>query len=146
MNTLLTAIAIIIFTVFGSVCEARDEPVQTPGEPPAPDRVEVASNVDGASLVLDEGSTPELVLQVGLPNTCHEFSGYEVSQEGGGPVRVEVYSSRIVGPYACAEIYLTEEVRISLEGFAQPQPCELVTFVINGEPRHLPAESASVPC
>ena len=146
MNTLLTAIAIIIFTFFGAVCAAQDEPAQTPGEPPAPDREEVASNIDGASLVLGEGATPELVLEVGLPNACYEFSGYEASREANGPIRVEVYSSKIVGQFACAEIYLTEEVRISLDGFTKPQPCEMVTIVINGEPRQLRAESAATPC
>ena len=69
-----------------------------------------------------------------------------VSQEAGQPVRVDVFSTKIVGPYACAEVYLTEEVRVALEGVGRVERCDELEVVLNGEPRRLRAESDAGPC
>ena len=142
MNTVVVAFILTLITLAGVPCETADTPAPGPGVQPQPDRVVVAANIDGVALVAT-GGAPVLELQVGLPNACYELSGYEVSVETGQPVSVNVYSTKIVGPYACAAIYLTEELRIPLESVGPLQPSDELDVILNGEPRRLRAESAA---
>ncbi len=144
MNTVVVAIILTLLALAGIPCETAGTPEPEPGGQPQPDREVVSSNIDDAALVAADGAA-ELVLQVGLPNACYEYLGYEVSQQAGQPVRVDVFSMKIVGPYACAEIYLTEEVRVALEGIGRVELWDELEFVLNGEPRRLTAQSDAGP-
>ena len=93
------------------------EPTSQPtGPAPAePVMVEVPAPIDDVRINIAESFPPQyfVLVQSGLPNACHEFDGYDVTQDGD-TINIVVTNLKPEGPMECAESYGTVESNIAL--------------------------------
>ena len=83
--------------------------------PAEPAMVEVPAPIDAVRINIAESFPPQyfVFVQSGLPNACHEFHRYDVTQDGD-TINIAVTNLKPEAPTMCAEIYGTVESNITL--------------------------------
>ena len=102
--------------------------------------------IESVQIAVSQGQPAknEMVIVLGLPDSCHEFVGYELDGEDD-TFRIVVRNSRLTGPdVACAEIYRTVETRIDLG--EDVEVCKAYTVVAGDEEYLVQAIAPNVRC